>query len=78
MSSFLSRKKKPEKYELKSKGDDISKDNYGSVTSLVNNEVRHVLDCNFAEQVGFSTIFSILIKFWPWCVYSLSADFLLL
>ena len=42
MSSFLSRKKKPEKYELKSKGDDIVKDNYGSVTSLVNNEVRFV------------------------------------
>ena len=45
MSSFLSRKKKPEKYELKSKGDDIVKDNYGSVTSLVNNEVRFVLAC---------------------------------
>ena len=51
MSSFLSRKKKPEKYELKSKGDDISKDNYGSVTSLVNNEVRFLLDCIFAEKL---------------------------
>ena len=51
MSSFLSRKKKPEKYELKSKGDDIVKDNYGSVTSLVNNEVRFSIDCNFAEEL---------------------------
>ena len=30
-------------------GDDIVKDNYGSVTSLVNNEVRFVIDYNFAE-----------------------------
>ena len=51
MSSFLSRKKKPEKYELKSKGDDISKDNYGSVTSLVNNEVRFSIRLQFCGRI---------------------------
>ena len=57
MSSFLSRKKKPEKYELKSKGDDIVKDNYGSVTSLVNNEVRFLLDrLQFLGRILFYTL----------------------
>ena len=51
MSSFLSRKKKPEKYELKSAGDDLVKDNYGSVTSLVNNEVSSI-DLYTANFIG--------------------------
>ena len=46
MSNFLSKKKNKEKYELNNRSEhDIGKDKekeYGSITSLVNNEVRKI------------------------------------
>ena len=50
MSNFLSKKKNKEKYELNNRSDIVEtgagnkeKENYGSITSLVNNEVKKII-----------------------------------